>query len=243
MPDITAQHWTIALLILLAAYTFRGVTGFGSGIIAIPLLALFLPLPLVVPLIGLLDVSASLLHGWRHRRLARWDVLKPLFPWTLLGVIIALYVFNTLDSAILVKLLGSFVLLFALYSLLLDEPALRPARSWSVAAGLSGGLVGTLFGTGGPFYVIYLHIYRLNKGEFRATVATLFAIDGSMRVAGYTASGFYGTHSLTLALAGIPLMLAALWAGGRIHTRISQRTFQRATGILLLASGTALLLK
>ena len=243
MPEITLIHWTGALLILVAAYTMRGITGFGSGLIAIPLLALFLPLTLVVPAIGLIDVTASLLHSWQHREHTDWRILWPLFPWTLIGVITALFIFTTVDPLILARILGVFVLLFAVYSLLVQEAHLKPRPVWPAAAGLTGGLVGTLFGTGGPFYVIYLHIYRLDKGIFRATVASLFAIDGMVRVTGYTVTGFYTAEVLMMAALGIPVMLISMAAGGRIHTTITQRTFQQATGILLLASGTALLLK
>ncbi len=38
-------------------------------------------------------------------------------------------------------------------------------------AGLFGGLVGTLFGTGGPFYMIYLTIRGLEKRSLRASFA------------------------------------------------------------------------
>ncbi len=49
--------------ILLSAYFIRGITGFGSGLISVPLLALFLPLKFVVPLVLLLDFTASVVIG------------------------------------------------------------------------------------------------------------------------------------------------------------------------------------
>jgi uncharacterized membrane protein YfcA len=45
----------LAALIVVTAYTFRGVAGFGSGLIAIPLLVLILPISMVVPMMVLLD--------------------------------------------------------------------------------------------------------------------------------------------------------------------------------------------
>lgn len=46
--------------------------------------------------------------------------------------------------------LAGFVMCFALYSLLpLKEQ--RGGRKWAVPAGFMGGLVGAVFGTGGPF--------------------------------------------------------------------------------------------
>jgi len=243
MPDTGSIDWILASLILVVAYTVRGITGFGSGLIAIPPLALMLPLTIVVPVVGLLDVSASLVHTWRHRREAAWRLIWPLLPWTFAGVILALYLFRAVDPQLLVRVLGVFVLLFAAHNLLTPNLRLPPSRFWALPAGFSGGIVGTLFGTGGPLYVIYLQVHRLPKGVFRATIASLFLIDGAARQVGYAAAGFYTVPLLALALAGIPLMLVSMYVGGHIHTTISEQGFRRAIGVLLLFSGIALLIK
>ena len=43
----------------------------------------------------------------------------------------------------------------------------QASRVISVPSGFFGGFVGTLFGTGGPFYVIYLNLRHLDKSAFR----------------------------------------------------------------------------
>ena len=45
------MDYLAVFVILLTAYFVRGLTGFGSGLISVPLLALWQPLQLVVPLI------------------------------------------------------------------------------------------------------------------------------------------------------------------------------------------------
>lgn len=49
--------------------------------------------------------------------------------------------------------------------------------------GFAGGLLGALFGTGGPLYVIYLGLRELGKGAFRATFALNFLFGGAIRLA------------------------------------------------------------
>jgi uncharacterized membrane protein YfcA len=233
----------ITLAIMLLAYGFRGITGFGSGLIAIPLLALLYPLHFVVPFITMLDWLASLLHGVRHRQETQWSLIVPTLPFTLFGIAIALYIFKTVDAVLLVKALGLFILCFAVYSLVSPGFHQHTSRIWAAPAGLLGGIVSTLFGTGGPFYVIYLQFQGLSKGLFRATVASIFAIEGLLRVIGYSFAGFYSSDILLTALIGIPVMIIGMNIGGHIHTNISQLSFQRAVGILLIGSGIALLYK
>lgn len=244
MPNILSYPDSlITFSIMLLAYGFRGITGFGSGLIAIPLLALFYPLHVVVPFISLLDWLASVLHGVRHRKQAQWSLILPTLPFAVIGILTALYLFKTLDAQFLAKALAIFIIVFAIYSLAAPTFRSHTSRIWAAPAGIFGGIVSTLFGTGGPFYVIYLQFQGIPKGIFRATIATIFVIEGAMRVSGYTLVGFYNKDMLLLVITSIPVMIIAMSIGGHIHTNISQRNFQRAVGILLLVSGIALLYK
>jgi uncharacterized membrane protein YfcA len=233
--------WSAAILGL--AFFIRGIAGFGSGLVAIPLLALFLPLTVVVPAIALLDYAAAAMHGIHHRERIVWRDLLPLLPFTLAGSLTALYLLHRVDTAYLNNALGAFILVYALYSLSGIAPHQRHSRGWAIPFGGIGGLISTLFGTGGPFYVIYLHLRALDKQAFRATVAAIFMIDGAIRIAGYAVTGLVGGDILLLVLAGLPVMLLAMYAGGHVHTSISQRAFSRLISLLLVGSGLALLLR
>lgn len=241
LETLSPLQLLLAALIILGAYLIRGIAGFGSGLISIPLLALMLPLHIVVPMVGLLDYIASTSHGVKHRQAIQWRDLLPLLPFTFTGVLTALYLFKTLDGQLLRSALGGFIVLYAIYSLLSPGPASHGSRLWAAPAGALGGLIGTLFGTGGPFYVIYLRLRQLDKGAFRATAATIFLIDGSSRIVGYFFSGFYEYDTMVLLAAALPMMVVGLYIGGHIHTTISQRSFQQAIGVLLVCSGMALL--
>lgn len=243
LESLSPLQLLVGVTILLTAYVVRGITGFGSGLISIPVLAMMLPVSVVVPLVGLLDYSASLSHGVKHRESITWREILPLLPFTLLGVGTALYLFKTLDNTLLIRILGVFILIYAFYTLSGRSPHGGGSRRWAVPAGSLGGLVGTLFGTGGPFYVIYLQIRGLHKTTFRATVATIFLLDGASRIVGYTLTGIYTRDTLILVAATIPLMAIGLYAGGHIHTSISQERFTQAIGIALIGSGLALLLR
>jgi len=48
-PAMTAPDLAYAAAVLTVAYFVRGISGFGSGLIAVPLLALRFPLTQVVP--------------------------------------------------------------------------------------------------------------------------------------------------------------------------------------------------
>ena len=238
---LSVVELVIAFIILVIAFTVRGVTGFGSGLIAIPLLALMLPISVVVPMVGLLDYTAALGHGVKLRSDIRWKLILPLLPFTLIGVLLALYLFNTLDPELLKQFLGGFIILYALYALLTIKPHTHSSFFWAVPGGVIGGLISTLFGTGGPFYVIYLQLQGVGKATFRATIATIFFLDGSARITAYTLNGFYSPDVLLLIAVSLPIMILGMYIGGHIHTNISHQNIQKAIAVLLLFSGAALI--
>jgi len=229
--------------VIAAAYVVRGITGFGSGLIAIPFLAMNLPLATVVPLVVTLDYVASAGQGLKDREHIRWREIVPLLPFSVLGVGLALYLLKTMDAKLLLHALAVFILLFAAYTLLIRIPARNHSRLWAAPVGCFGGLVGTLFGTGGPFYVIYLQLRTLEKSQFRATFAAIFLLDGTYRIAGYLLMGFFNVNLLLLLAVMLPVMAVSIYLGGRIHTTVTQETFKRGISLLLLASGAILLLK
>ncbi|MHB1950269.1 MAG: sulfite exporter TauE/SafE family protein [Acidiferrobacteraceae bacterium] len=239
MHGLTTPEVLIGSAVVLAAFVIRGVSGFGSGIIAVPPLALMLPLHMVVPAVTLLNYIASLRLGVRDLKHIAWRELAPLAPSSLAGILIALYLFRIRSSALTLAL-GVFVIGFGLYTLL--NTRVRRARSaWAVPAGLLGGLVDMLFSSGGPIYVMYLNARQLDKTVFRASISAFLIAESTLRLAGYATEGFYRRPELALILFSIPVMSAGVYIGEHIHTRISQRTFGRAIGILLIASGVLLL--
>ena len=228
--------------VLFFAYMIRGVAGFGSALIAVPLLALTLPLTVVVPLVVFLDYLGSASQGISNRDQIQWREIVPLLPFTFVGVAVSLVVMDSVRPEMLSVALGGFVILFAVYQLLPMNLG-KASRHIAVPAGFSGGFVGTLFGTGGPFYVIYLNLRHLEKNSFRATFAAIFLIDGAMRLGGYAIKGFYTLEMLSYMALAVPVAGLGLFFGGRIHTALGRDAFVRLISVLLLGSGTALLMK
>jgi uncharacterized membrane protein YfcA len=239
-PDIL-----YAVAILLLAYFVRGISGFGSGLIAVPLLALRFPLPEVVPFMLIADFSASALVGGVTFKHVAWAEIRRLLPVSLIGVIVGTSLLVSLPANILLTILGGFVLAFALRSLYLHPGKFKPISTWwAYPAALSGGAVGGLFGTGGPPYVIYLTHRIENKAALRATLSGLFFLEGLIRIVTFLVVGLlHGSAVWFNLLTAAPIIIAALYAGSHVHARITNAQMTRLIGLLLLVSSASLLVK
>jgi uncharacterized membrane protein YfcA len=231
---------------LFAGYTVRGVAGFGSGVVATPLLAFALPLSTIAPLITFLGAFVSVRQALRDRGLIDWRRIAAFVPGILAGVPIGLWLFRVADGHLLIKALGAYVIAYALYSLAAAHwhPLAKPPRGTALVVGTLGAIVATLFGgLAGPIYVTYLDAARLPMRVFRVTVSTTLLALSVVRSIGYLASGVFPIQDfLLVGAAAVPVYLGAL-AGDRLHDRLDPATFRRVIGVLLVCSGTALLLR
>jgi hypothetical protein len=234
----------LAAGVILLAYLVRGISGFGSALVAVPLLAHFLPLTFVVPWVVVMDTLAALLlvrSGQRSGHV-RWEEIRWLVPAALLGIMVGILLLVNLNPRPLLVALGLFVAGFGVRNLLGLHGERPVSRWWAVPAGILGGGIGALFATGGPPMVIYLTRRLRDKSELRATLSGLFLIEGSLRVLGLGIAGLLFQPQLGwFLIAGVPLMLAGLTLGSHIHLKLGQRQMGVAIALLLTGSGLSLL--
>ena len=139
---LTINELVLCIVIIFVAYVIKGLSGFGSGLVAIPLLAFFLPLPFIVPVLALVSYTGTVYQSFTYRSDVVWRDLWPLLPFSL----------------------GIFIFCYAVYSLL-PHVFKSGSRWWAVAAWSSAGLIGALFGTFGPFYVLYLKMRQVTNNN------------------------------------------------------------------------------
>jgi uncharacterized membrane protein YfcA len=241
---MTPETYLAAFLILLLAYFLRGITGFGSGLIAIPLLAHILPLTFVVPMVLVLDFVASIVLSSRKHMQVRWDEIRFLIPMSIVGILIGSFMLISLPREPLLVSLGLFVMFFGLRYVFNVHGENPISRWWSLPTGLSGGLIGALFGTGGPPYVVYFSHRLHDKTQLRGTLSGLFLLDGAFRVITFLSLGLLlQADMFTALLMGLPVAGIGLYLGNKVHLGITHRQQLAVIGGLLLVSGGSLLWK
>ena len=100
------------MCVVTSAYFIRGITGFGSGLIAVPLLALSFPLKFAVPLILALDFTAALVLGGANRKQADWSEIKLLLPAGIAGGVVGVLALLKLPATPILVGLAAFTMFF-----------------------------------------------------------------------------------------------------------------------------------
>ncbi|OPK10499.1 sulfite exporter TauE/SafE family protein [Pseudomonas sp. VI4.1] len=247
MSDIIPIGMTgfvVIFVTLLCAYIIFGIAGFGTALVASPMLALFIPIAKIVPLLALMDLFAALINVSRDGHNADRAELRRLVPVMILGSLVGAAILLTTRPEVLLPALGIFVTGYALYSLSGVKPQRTFTPQAAIPLGTIGGIFSALFGSGGFIYAIYLSGRLPNKESMRITQTTLISLSTLIRVVMFVFAGVYADTSLLwLALFLAPGMLIGVTVGRRITLNISKTQFLKFINVMILASGITLIVR
>lgn len=230
------------LSIALLGGLVQGLAGFGSGLVAAPLLALFLPLETVVPLITLLSPLISLQVLLHLRRAIRMDRVKGLLWGFVLGTPLGLALLTRAPGPLMLGALGAFLAGYALLSLTGRQPRSRWLREWRLTLGMVSGALGAAFSTSGPPIILHVAAHpEWGMDQQKATLALFFALSNLVTLVALAAGGLITHQVLIWFLWSLPLLAMGTHLGIRLYRHLGPHDYRRLTFGLILITGLLLL--
>lgn len=244
--DFVPSWTTLALAIptLAIAYIIFGIAGFGTALIAAPVLAQVMPVSMLVPLLALLDCMAAIVNGVTLSDKIQKREMVWLVPLMVAGSLVGAWLLFAVPPKPMMLALGIFVVGYALYALFTPAARVGLKQIFVVPFGLIGGIFSAMFGSGGFIYAMFLSRRLDDKDAMRATQSALIALATFTRVVIFALAGIYTDLRLpVLALMLVPAMLFGLYLGHHITLRLTREQFLRVLHLVLIATGTALVLR
>jgi uncharacterized membrane protein YfcA len=230
--------------VVLLGYTVLGLTGFGSALVIVPLLAWNWPLPEVVALTLLMDVPASAFHSGLNWRQVQWRELRRLLPGLVLGTLVGLWLMQYMQARWPLLVLGLYVASVGLNALRPKVAATVPAAPvWAYPVGMAMGLVEMLFGTAGPLVVAWLSRRLGDVQQMRASIPMIITVAASTVLAAMAWDGRLSSGLLWqrwTVLMGVAL--GGVWMGHRVAHRVPVARLRQIICGLLVVSGLMLAL-
>ncbi|GII23927.1 sulfite exporter TauE/SafE family protein [Planosporangium mesophilum] len=213
-----------AFAILLVAAFAQAVSGFGFSLVAVPLLALVSgPRAAVVgsSMVAVLLTSVTALHD---RGFVRWRTVARVLVAAVVGMPLGLLALTALPARVLTVGIALVVLVFTL----MTWRGFRVPGGVATTAvvGLVCGALTTSIGVNGPPLVAAFQAMEFPPRPFRATLAAVFAGCGTIGVLGFAVTGHVNRSVGTVALVGVPAVLAGWYLGNKIFALVSVARFR-----------------
>jgi len=223
--------------ILLFATIFRTAFGFGEALVAVPLLALIIPVQVAAPvavLISILVAGFVVIRDWKHIHLAS---AAKLIISTFFGIPLGLLLLK-FGSEVLVKSLLAFVLFtFALYSLLRPRKVSLHDDRYAWLFGFLAGVCGGSYGVNGPPLAIYGSLRGWEPEKFRATLQGYFLPASFVGMCGYYFAGLWTREVNVLFVYSLPAVALGILFGRLVSRHLHPQRFTRVVnfGLIVIA--------
>jgi uncharacterized protein len=231
------------LAVIFLSTLIRSTLGFGEALVAVPLLALRIPVAVAAPLAVLVSVLVAaviIAQDWRkiEVRSAAW-----LFAASLPGIPLGLLLLTRVDDHVVKLILGVIIALFALYSLVFQSKLHleKDHTAWLAVAGFCSGILGGAYGMNGPPLAIYGSLRRWSPQHFRATLQGYFLPASLIGLIGYACLGLWTVAVTHYFLISLPAVLIAIVLGRFLNHQLRGHMFFRIVFLGLIALGAILI--
>jgi uncharacterized protein len=233
------------LLVIFVATLIRSAFGFGEALVAVPLLAIRLPISVAAPLAVLVSITVAILiiaQDWRsvHVRSAGWLVVSTLF-----GIPLGLLLLMEGNQQLVKGALALIIIAFSAYALIGRRPPELHSdnRTGLLLCGFFAGVLGGAYGMNGPPLAIYGAMRRWSAQHFRATLQGYFLPASAIGMAGYWLAGLWIAEVTRYYLLSLLVVAPATFLGRAINHRLRGDAFLKFVHVGLVAIGATLLVQ
>lgn len=221
----------------------RSAFGFGEALVAVPLLAFRIPLPVAAPLAVLVSITVAgivVLQDWKkiHLRSAGWLVGS-----SLLGIPLGLLLLTNSHQRGVKAALAVVIIAFSVYSLIgrASLELKEDSRAWLLTCGFLAGVLGGAYGMNGPPLVVYGAMRRWSAQHFRATLQGYFLPASVIGMGGYWLAGLWTSTITRYYLLSLPVTFLGVYLGRVLNDRLQGESFFKYLYIGLASIGALLL--
>lgn len=230
----------VAVIFLLAGF-IQGLSGFGSALVAMPLLLLFLDARTAVPLCILCGIVITGFLTVRLRSHLNRKTIMPLAIGCMPGIVIGVAFLKIADDRLIKILLGIMLISYCLYHMIMKPKSRSLHAAWAYLAGFGTGFIGAAFSAGGPPAIIHATLTGVTKQTIKATLTGFFFLTGLVIAAAHALTGLTTLPVLKhFLVAAIPVLVGVI-AGSALYEKISLSSYLRIIHGLLLITGAMMI--
>ena len=234
----------LTCVVLLAAGVVQGAVGFGSGLVAVGLLAAAFGIKNGSVIFCMPALCLCLTMLIRLRKHFTFRRVWPVFLGVAAGVPLGVRFFDWANPRWLEGLLAALMIVTVVYNLV---PHLARRRWHPVLVGLPvgvfGGVLGGALSTSGPAAVAYVSTQRFGRLRFAACLQGLFVTSTSLRLLELVRTGLLTRERLLFSAVGVAPVLLGSVIGMWVLHRVSEKVFRWLVIIVLAVLAARYLIK
>jgi len=231
----------ISAIFLLAGFV-QGMTGFGSALIAIPLLSLIIDIKSAVPLCILNSLVITTYLSLKMRKHLDTKKILPLCIAAIPGILVGSTILKQVSSTLIQRVLGVFLVIYSFHSLFSNPKPRSLHSAWSYLAGFLSGAIGAAFSAGGPPTIIYTTLNDWDKDTIKATLNGFFLFNSYLIAIVHAVTRLTTVEIFTNFMISAPFVLLGTVLGTICYGKIPRKLYLQITFAFLTAMGIIMMI-
>ena len=217
------MDWLFLSAALLVAGFVQGLTGFGFGLVSMSLMPLVIGIKPAAAVSTVFTLLATVSTFFRHYREYNWRLGFLFLLSVSMGVPIGVFILEKASEAVLLKVLGTTMLLFAAREFLLGAETKSIPRPLVMPLGLFSGALSGAFNLGGIPSAAYAYSNPWSRGQIMAFLQVMIMLSCALRIGFYGSFGYFRELSPLWVVAMIAPVYGTIWLGHRVLARVPPR--------------------
>jgi len=236
------EHYILIIMIFFISAFTQGMVGFGSALVAIPLLLFLMPVSKASPMVVANGIIMTTYIIIKLRKSFDLKKITPLILGTLIGIPAGVFLLVTLNEKIVLGILAFFMISYSLFSLFGNPEKIRLSKKWGYPFGFIAGALGGAYGTNGPPVVLYSSMRDWNKDEMVVTMQVYFILSSIYILSLQGINGLISLDFFIYWVKFIPALLCGVILGSFVYSKINQNLFKKIIYCSLIFLAIALLI-
>jgi len=227
----------IGLFVLFSAGVTQGLTGFGFNLVSVPILVIFLPPKIVVPVTLINSALTSAVIVFKARK---WVDVKRIWPLMIAGIAgmpFGTYLLIVLEVGVLKVSIGVVIALFAVAFLVGFTKRIKNEKLAFAPVGFVSGLLTGSMAMSGPPVILFFTNQGISKRVFRASIAAYFMVLTLATIPIFAIGGLMTQEVITYTILFMPAVIIGALTGIVVAHKVGEGLFKKIALVLVILAG------
>ncbi len=227
----------IGLIVIFCAGMVQGLTSFGFGLLSLPILSLFMPLKLIVPVLIIFSLIINSMILFKIKEYVNLRRIVILIIFGIIGTPLGTYLLIILNENTLKLVIGILITISAIAMWKGYKIKVKNEKLSYIPVGFLSGILNGSVSLSGPPIILFLTNQGVEKQIFRANLTSYFLVLNIITIPTYLVSGIITKEVIKYSIYLLPGLILGVLLGIKLGNKVNEAIFKKLTLVLMIVMG------